>query len=140
SRGPPLKADATANDSNTIRSAIIAGSVSHLQHAQPADRLTPELAGPIVRDRAMTRSVDETKRGFDALGLIPPLVEAIATLGYEEPTPIKPEAIPGRTKGRESWAQAPPGPGRTAALPCPRTRRSSEETSGAVGPGARTLS
>ena len=37
---------------------------------------------------------DEMSSTFSDFGLLPPILEAIAAMGYEEPTPIQAEAIP----------------------------------------------
>ena len=45
------------------------------------------------------KTIEETAVGFAALGLDARLVEALKTLGYEEPTPIQREAIPPLLEG-----------------------------------------
>ncbi len=67
---------------------------------------------------------------FAALGLGPRLVEAIAELGYEEPTPIQREAIPPLLEGRDLIGQAATGTGKTAAFALPLLHRLA-----ALGPG-----
>ncbi len=57
--------------------------------------------------------------GFAGLGLDPRLVDALAGLGYEEPTPIQREAIPPLLAGRDVLAQAATGTGKTAAFALP---------------------
>lgn len=44
---------------------------------------------------------DDLCSGFADLGLVEPLVRTLATLGYEEPTPIQREAIPPLLAGRD---------------------------------------
>ncbi|MEX1171966.1 MAG: DEAD/DEAH box helicase, partial [Chloroflexota bacterium] len=61
--------------------------------------------------------------GFDALGVEAPLLEALAALGYEEPTPIQREAIPLLLAGRDLLAEAPTGTGKTAAFALPTLQR-----------------
>ena len=56
---------------------------------------------------------------FAALGLEAPLVSALASLGYEEPTPIQCEAIPALLAGRDVLGQAATGTGKTAAFALP---------------------
>jgi ATP-dependent RNA helicase DeaD len=56
---------------------------------------------------------------FAELDLRPELVEALASLGYEEPTPIQREAIPPLLEGRDLLGQAATGTGKTAAFALP---------------------
>jgi ATP-dependent RNA helicase DeaD len=61
--------------------------------------------------------------GFAALGLDPRLVDALAALGYEEPTPVQREAIPPLLAGRDVLGQAATGTGKTAAFALPLLHR-----------------
>lgn len=61
--------------------------------------------------------------GFAALGLKPRLVDTLAGLGYEEPTPIQREAIPSLLEGRDLIGQAATGTGKTAAFTLPLLQR-----------------
>ncbi len=70
--------------------------------------------------------------GFLAFDLDQRLLEAIAGLGYEEPTPIQREAIPLLLEGRDLLAEAPTGTGKTAAFALPILQRIAI---GAAGPG-----
>jgi ATP-dependent RNA helicase DeaD len=56
---------------------------------------------------------------FSELGLSEPLLEALQHLGYEKPTPIQEEAIPGLLEGRDVIGQAQTGTGKTAAFGLP---------------------
>ncbi|MGB7342156.1 MAG: DEAD/DEAH box helicase [Phototrophicaceae bacterium] len=56
---------------------------------------------------------------FQALGLVPPLLETLNDLGYEEPTPIQLAAIPLLLAGRDVMGQAQTGTGKTAAFTLP---------------------
>ena len=69
------------------------------------------------------KTIEETAVGFAALGLDARLVEALKTLGYEEPTPIQREAIPPLLKGRDLIGQAATGTGKTAAFALPMLHR-----------------
>jgi ATP-dependent RNA helicase DeaD len=60
-----------------------------------------------------------TVSAFDDLGLRPELVQALVSLGYEEPTPIQREAIPQLLLGRDVLGQAATGTGKTAAFALP---------------------
>ncbi|HEY2067728.1 MAG TPA: DEAD/DEAH box helicase [Gemmatimonadaceae bacterium] len=60
-----------------------------------------------------------TAAGFSGLGLDARILEALATLGYEEPTPVQREAIPPLLAGRDVLGQAATGTGKTAAFALP---------------------
>jgi ATP-dependent RNA helicase DeaD len=60
---------------------------------------------------------------FATLGLRAGLVDALAALGYEEPTPIQAEAIPPVLAGRDLLGQAATGTGKTAAFALPILER-----------------
>jgi ATP-dependent RNA helicase DeaD len=57
--------------------------------------------------------------GFSALQLDPRVLQALLSLGYEEPTPIQRAAIPPLLAGRDVLAQAATGTGKTAAFALP---------------------
>jgi ATP-dependent RNA helicase DeaD len=61
--------------------------------------------------------------GFDSLGLAEPLVNAVAALGYEEPTPVQRETIPLLLSGHDMLGQAATGTGKTAAFVLPMLQR-----------------
>jgi ATP-dependent RNA helicase DeaD len=61
--------------------------------------------------------------GFGGLELDGRLLQTIAALGYEEPTPIQREAIPPLLAGRDLLAEAPTGTGKTAAFALPMLQR-----------------
>jgi ATP-dependent RNA helicase DeaD len=60
---------------------------------------------------------------FAELGLRPELLEALASLGYEEPTPIQAAAIPVLLEGQDMLGQAATGTGKTAAFALPILQR-----------------
>ncbi len=64
-------------------------------------------------------------RDFAALGLSDALLDGVAALGFDAPTPIQQAAIPAIAAGREVWASAATGSGKTAAylLPLLQGRR-----------------
>ena len=70
-----------------------------------------------------TTPADDTAASFASLGLSEPLVNALAALGYEEPTPIQREAIPPLLEGRDLLGQAATGTGKTAAFALPMLQR-----------------
>lgn len=58
-------------------------------------------------------------RSFADLGLDASIIESLAALGYEEPTPIQREAIPVLVSGKDILGQAATGTGKTAAFALP---------------------
>jgi ATP-dependent RNA helicase DeaD len=60
--------------------------------------------------------------GFAALGLDAALLSSLASLGYEEPTPIQREAIPPLVAGRDLIGQAATGTGKATSGPARRSR------------------
>src|SRR3954462_6142052 len=66
---------------------------------------------------------DAAASGFSSLGLDSRIVDALAGLGYEEPTPVQREAIPPVVAGRDLLGQAATGTGKTAAFALPLLQR-----------------
>src|SRR3954462_10985390 len=66
---------------------------------------------------------DTEESAFAGLGLRAELVGALASLGYEEPTPIQREAIPHLVAWRGRLGQAATGTGKTAAFALPILER-----------------
>ncbi|MFN7751682.1 MAG: DEAD/DEAH box helicase [Pseudomonadota bacterium] len=60
---------------------------------------------------------------FEALGLAPQLVRAVAEQGYAEPTPIQRQAIPLVLEGRDLLGAAQTGTGKTAGFTLPLLQR-----------------
>ncbi|MEI3230357.1 MAG: DEAD/DEAH box helicase [Gordonibacter pamelaeae] len=56
---------------------------------------------------------------FNELGLSPEVLDAVARLGYETPTPVQEQAIPLVLEGRDLIAAAKTGTGKTAAFSLP---------------------
>ena len=56
---------------------------------------------------------------FNDLGLIEPLLKALADLGFEKPSPIQAECIPQLLDGRDVLGMAQTGSGKTAAFSLP---------------------
>ncbi|MGQ0798697.1 MAG: DEAD/DEAH box helicase [Pseudomarimonas sp.] len=60
---------------------------------------------------------------FQDLALAPPLLTALAEVGYEAPTPIQAATIPPLLEGRDLLGQAQTGTGKTAAFALPLLSR-----------------
>src|SRR3954464_9405244 len=60
---------------------------------------------------------------FEGLGLIPPIMNAVAAEGYTTPTPIQTQAIPYVLAGRDLLGCAQTGTGKTAAFVLPILQR-----------------
>jgi superfamily II DNA/RNA helicase len=56
---------------------------------------------------------------FSSLGLSPELLRAVGDSNYDAPTPIQEQTIPAVLKGRDVWACAQTGSGKTAAFALP---------------------
>ncbi len=61
--------------------------------------------------------------GFACLGLDARLVDTLAALGYEEPTPVQKQVIPTLLAGHDLLGQAATGTGKTAAFALPLLQR-----------------
>ncbi len=70
---------------------------------------------------------DPTTVTFSSIGLRKELADAVAALGYEEPTPVQRETIPTLLEGRDLLGQAATGTGKTAAFALPMLQRIGEE-------------
>jgi ATP-dependent RNA helicase DeaD len=67
---------------------------------------------------------------FAELGLRRELLDTLATLGYEEPTPIQAAAIPVLLQGHDMLGQAATGTGKTAAFALPILQQLDADTRG----------
>ncbi|MEX2504785.1 MAG: DEAD/DEAH box helicase, partial [Egicoccus sp.] len=65
----------------------------------------------------------DTIQTFEELPLRQELLDALTSLGYEEPTPIQCEAIPPMVAGHDLLGQAATGTGKTAAFALPILER-----------------
>ena len=69
---------------------------------------------------------------FKELGLISPILKALAAQGYAQPTPIQRQAIPPALKGRDVLGCAQTGTGKTCAFAAPILQRLNADV--VVGP------
>jgi superfamily II DNA/RNA helicase len=60
---------------------------------------------------------------FSSLGLIAPLVQAVAERHYDSATPVQTAVIPAILRGEDVWASAQTGSGKTAAFALPLLQR-----------------
>ena len=67
---------------------------------------------------------------FKSLGLIDPLLEAVQTLNYKEPTEIQAAALPHALQGRDIIGVASTGSGKTAAFALPILQKLWEDPKG----------
>jgi ATP-dependent RNA helicase DeaD len=68
-------------------------------------------------------TTDPTTPAFKDLGLSPPVLAALAEVGYESPTPIQAATIPVLLAGSDMLGQAQTGTGKTAAFALPMLSR-----------------
>ena len=82
---------------------------------------------------------DDTLTQFTDLGLAKPLLKALADEGYDVPTPIQAQAIPGVLSGKDLLGIAQTGTGKTAAFALPILHRLAENRKPAPRRSARVL-
>ena len=80
-----------------------------------------------------------TDQTFQTLGVSEPLLRALATENYTQPTPIQTQAIPAILEGRDVLGLAQTGTGKTAAFGLPLLQRLSQDRSVAGPHGVRAL-
>ena len=91
---------------------------------EPGTEPEPAAAAPAPEAApANAPAAEADPSSFAALGLTPALLETLAGLGYEEPTPVQEAAIPPLLAGRDLLAEAPTGTGKTAAFALPILQR-----------------
>ena len=107
--------------------------------ADPSSDVGPTDTSPASPDESGA-DLTTPAAAFAALGLRPELCDALAALGYEEPTPIQREAIPVLLEGRDVLGLAATGTGKTAAFALPLLQRISESPrDGGRGDAPRAL-
>ncbi len=76
---------------------------------------------------------------FSDLGLAEPLIRALETKGYSDPTPIQKQAIPALLEGRDLLGIAQTGTGKTAAFSLPSLHRLAADPKPRQNAGCRML-
>ena len=76
---------------------------------------------------------------FSNFGLSEPILRALASEGYTQPTPIQAQAIPQVLTGRDLCGIAQTGTGKTAAFALPILDRLAKSQKGLVRKSCRTL-
>ena len=84
-------------------------------------------------------TVDSALVGFEDLGLMPELLDAVRDAGYTSPTPIQQQAIPPALMGRDLIGLAQTGTGKTAGFTLPIIQRLLEEGHGHIQAGAHRV-
>jgi ATP-dependent RNA helicase RhlE len=70
-----------------------------------------------------TKPASRSTGGFESLGLIEPILRAVKSEGYENPTPIQEQSIASILDGRDMLGCAQTGTGKTAAFALPMLQR-----------------
>jgi ATP-dependent RNA helicase RhlE len=83
--------------------------------------------------KIISNSSPSEKTGFDSMGFGKPILDAITSAGYTNPTPIQVKAIPDVMAGRDILGCAQTGTGKTAAFALPMLHNLSAK------PGPRVL-
>ncbi|WP_278651826.1 DEAD/DEAH box helicase [Pandoraea pnomenusa] len=73
-----------------------------------------------------TAAENDGQPTFAELGLNPAILSALATAGYNHPTPVQQRAIPAALAGRDLLVSSPTGSGKTAAFMLPAIHRFAE--------------
>lgn len=87
----------------------------HSAAPDPAPSPAPAEVGP----EAALAAASDDRPSFAALGLPPPLLDAVRELGFEAPTPIQQATIPPLLAGADLIGRARTGSGKTAAFGLP---------------------
>src|ERR1700682_5833005 len=72
---------------------------------------------------AVPAALDSSSQGFRDLALSEPVLQALADVGYESPSPIQAATIPVLLSGSDMLGQAQTGTGKTAAFALPALSR-----------------
>src|SRR3954451_23479042 len=130
SRVGPLERGSACRAQGPIDSPITRG-------ASPKTRAPRPRKDPTGRARRTRERLRLTQ--FTDLGLAKPLLKALADEGYDIPTPIQAQAIPGVMAGRDLLGIAQTGTGKTAAFALPILHRLAENRKPAPRRSCRVL-
>ena len=95
---------------------VAAAQVASALKATPSDDQSSE---PSQLEDSDSESDAEPANGFAHFGFAPELLEALVSIGYQQPSPIQKAAIPELLLGRDLVGQAQTGTGKTAAFALP---------------------
>ncbi len=98
-------------------SETIAGAQAGLE-VPDLESSANDVAAPVLEAEAAS-SDTPAENGFEALGLMPELLKAVAESGYTTPTPIQAQGIPKVLMGRDIIGIAQTGTGKTASFTLP---------------------
>ncbi len=116
-RRPSVGSDHSSRSSGNSNSESQAPSPS--QVSSPASE-----RAPLQNEGSGLSSYDGPERGkFGDIDVSGPVAKALAEMGYETPSPIQLEAVPGCLEGRDLVGQAITGSGKTAAFSIPIVER-----------------
>ncbi|WP_220486037.1 DEAD/DEAH box helicase [Aquariibacter albus] len=90
--------------------------LAEAEEAQAPLNTVQEVAEPVPTE-------PQAPNAFLALGLIQPLVDAVAALGYTAPTPVQAQAVPSALAGGDWMVSSQTGSGKTAAFLLPVLQR-----------------
>jgi len=98
---------------------VVASAAATAYLGDEADTAQPEAPAEDVNPAAEAIAEEAAGVTFADLGLSPALLESIASVGYEVPSPIQERTIPVLLDGKDVIAQAQTGSGKTAAFGLP---------------------
>jgi len=129
-------AELQAELQTVIVSSLDDSTTAATDPSEVTPEITPDLSpapfvGSTLHDESTppTASADAAQddegmaNGFLKFGLRPEILEALATIGFREPSPIQTAAIPELLLGRDLVGQAQTGTGKTAAFALPLLER-----------------
>ena len=109
----------SSTHSRSTRSSSSSSSSEEEEEVRKQNPKTSSLNGSDKKKVRSSTNGNSQKKSFAELGIIEPLCDACAQLGYKVPTPIQIEAIPVALEGRDVVGVAETGSGKTAAFALP---------------------